>query len=49
MLSGRRKIVAAVTAGLASRRVAIQKDCGSKKKNWNHPGKGWAKGHNKNC
>ncbi len=29
--------------------VVIQEDCGSKKKNRNHPGKGWAKGHNKNC
>jgi hypothetical protein len=33
----------------AAQRVAIQEDCGSKKKKWNHPGKGWAKGHNKNC
>jgi hypothetical protein len=30
--------------------VVIQENCGSKKKKHNkHPGKGWAKGHNKNC
>jgi hypothetical protein len=33
----------------AVQRVVVEENCGSKKKHKNHPGKGWAKGHNKNC
>ncbi|HEX6265636.1 MAG TPA: hypothetical protein VFZ81_01935, partial [Burkholderiales bacterium] len=29
--------------------AVIEENCGSKKKHKNHPGKGWAKGHKKNC
>jgi hypothetical protein len=39
----------AVARAQTAQRVVIQEDCGSKKKNKHHPGKGWAKGHNKNC
>jgi hypothetical protein len=29
--------------------TAVRDSCGGKKKLKNHPGKGWAKGHNKHC
>jgi hypothetical protein len=40
---------ATVVRAQAVQQVIVEENCGSKKKHKNHPGKGWAKGHNKNC
>jgi hypothetical protein len=43
-----KQVTGAVTVSSAGHSAADQGPCGWKK-NKNHPGKGWAKGHSKAC